>query len=146
MSALFSAFKRYSVDAAAPVDDVDGIIAVSGTSVYRSAPIFTKDLRFNVNWGFVVHTTGTLTGTINIEVTNDSDDAIAAGTARWIKYTAAITTFAGTALTWTTGDGAISGVHNSGSSNPGVLWRAFRFVYTNATNSGTIEVLVQKLS
>lgn len=123
-----------------------GVLAVTGTNAYTSQAFVTGSPRFNANWGATLFTTGTPNGSLETFVTMDSDDAIAAGTARWLKYTLNHGVVGGTAISFSGGTGTINGVHSSALTLANVVWRAFRFVYTNASGSGTLEILVNKVT
>jgi hypothetical protein len=135
-------FEWFSVDSGASYsNDADGVIAVSGTTTYIGRPILQKK-RSNVPPLVQVVTTGTLTGNISFWLTDDGEAAIRDNTARWTKVTAGAFVNVGAAITFTTGDGAISGVVSTvlalTANHMGAT--AMRWQYVNATNSGTIEI------
>lgn len=97
-------------------------VAVSGTTVYPSRP---TEIPRQSELSYIVDTTGTLTGTLIVEVGNQTDEELAANAdAGWTTYDKVTLP-------------AISGVMRFGISLRPTFGRA-RLKYTNATNSGTI--------
>lgn len=66
--------------------DVFAAVAVTGPATYKSAPTCLGERAHDVWW--TVSTTGTPVGAVTVEITADGKDAVDAGTATWVPYTA----------------------------------------------------------
>lgn len=98
-------------------------VAASGTNTYKSE---WTDIRGMNEVSFHVVTTGTLTGALTVEVSNSTDEELAAGTGLTPVVYDLIS------------PPAISGAMNFGLTLSPRGWGKVRLSYTNATNSGTI--------
>lgn len=100
--------------------------AVSSTTTYKSSPTHVSLDRGNmgrISWQ--VEVTGTPTGTMIVEVSNDNDQDISRGVDTWVQYTPV------------TVPGITGAVTFGITITPG--YRRARLSYTNASSSGTIK-------
>lgn len=144
---LHKVFDRYKTGAGAFGDDPDGVIAVTGTSVYTSKAMKLRPQHSVGGGSFYfksVETVATLAGELRFYVTFDDDEAIQADTARWVLMNVAsvFTQAGGSTLTFTTGVGAVSGSMESWilMSSATSRAKACKWTYTNTTGTGTIEM------
>jgi len=101
-------------------------VAVSGTDTYKSASSNIQGARLV---SYIVAFTGTMTGTLTVEVSNSSQDQVNAGTDTW-------TTYSGISIP------AITTATTFGIELVDLAFGRVRLSYTNATNSGTVTATV----
>lgn len=140
-----SMFTKYTVDGGSDVFDSDGTISVTGTSVYKSHPFI---FRRNTTQLKTIHFKSTVvTGTLSMFITNDPLSKVLDGSARYGKaLLSGAQQNAGTGITYTTGDGAVTAGNETWHTTSAAGFNGFTacyWQYTNSTGTGTIELTMQ---
>ncbi|HEU4369639.1 MAG TPA: hypothetical protein VFV05_15575 [Methylomirabilota bacterium] len=122
-------------------------VATTGTNVYTGSPFLLRKPSLAVSIVVLFQSVGTVTGNLSFEVSLDDLQAVEENRATWHKVNVAIfSALAGTAITFTTGDGAVTnGITSLFTIASNVMnCTAIRAKFTNATDGAdSVTCIIQ---